>query len=366
MSLVNTQNRNSSSGYVSCSECSYDSDTCTCVSADKCYCSLGHKNFYKKQKGGDCPCENNVTYCDCDTDSCTESNKCYCTCGRRKSGVFEDLKKRGFMPESKQKHKKLCKKVSNTKSTQSLEYILNPSESYYEKLKNKNKYGTRNSLPSLTNSTKVDYELPHFANQGLNNLQSSMVYTRRRSEHDLGSRVFSGKGGGSANLKKSSNRKIQATTIPAETCHEALSVKKSAEIAALFTDVKLSQTTDITHLAPNFDVASAVASKNSYNKLCQVKYTKPSRNSSSRSEDRPNYVHLQKNQSVLYSKEMLVSKSRICNAKNGLYTIQSQSDESRRSSMSEGKKIRSSREFLDFDNMRNGNDTLETSLGYLP
>nr|CAH7761648.1 unnamed protein product [Callosobruchus chinensis] len=202
MSLVNTQNRNSSSGYVSCSECSYDSDTCTCVSADKCYCSLGHKNFYKKQKGvdPDCPCEQSVSFCDCDTDSCTESNKCYCTCGR-KSGVFDDLKKRGFKQESKQKHKKLCKKVSNTKSTKSLEYILNPSESYYEKLKSKNKYGTRNSLPSITNSTKVDYELLYFANKSLKDLQSinNMVYTRRHSEHDLGSRVFSG----SSNLKKS-------------------------------------------------------------------------------------------------------------------------------------------------------------------
>lgn len=49
-SLLHNQNRNSSSGYVSCSECSYDSDTCTCVSADKCYCSLGQKNLSRRQR----------------------------------------------------------------------------------------------------------------------------------------------------------------------------------------------------------------------------------------------------------------------------------------------------------------------------
>lgn len=37
-------------GYVSCSECSYDSDTCTCVSADKCYCSLGQRNFESSRR----------------------------------------------------------------------------------------------------------------------------------------------------------------------------------------------------------------------------------------------------------------------------------------------------------------------------
>lgn len=82
----NNQNRNSSSGYVSCSECSYDSDTCTCVSADKCYCSLGNRFDKKGRKGNRmndrCFCQNekniDMSWCGCDTDSCTDSNKCYC------------------------------------------------------------------------------------------------------------------------------------------------------------------------------------------------------------------------------------------------------------------------------------------------
>lgn len=144
------QNRNSSSGYVSCSECSYDSDTCTCISADKCYCSLGNKTFSKKHHRSNksspnssadkCSCgtDNTLVYCGCDTDSCTDSNKCYC----QKDTIFQQLKQRGFIPSTKfittpPQHRKLCKKYSNTKSTKSLEYMHNPSELYYEKLKNR-------------------------------------------------------------------------------------------------------------------------------------------------------------------------------------------------------------------------------------
>lgn len=32
--------------YVSCSECSYDSEACTCTSADRCYCSLGATDHF--------------------------------------------------------------------------------------------------------------------------------------------------------------------------------------------------------------------------------------------------------------------------------------------------------------------------------
>jgi hypothetical protein len=131
--LVNNshhQNRNSSSGYVSCSECSYDSDTCTCVSADKCYCSLGNKHV--KKPHCDCHLDNSVVFCGCDTDSCTESNKCYCQNPAR-SAALQELKRRGLVPEQN-RHKKLCRKLSNSKSTKSLEYMRGPVEAYYEKL----------------------------------------------------------------------------------------------------------------------------------------------------------------------------------------------------------------------------------------
>lgn len=61
------------------------------------------------------------------------------------------------------------------------------------------------------------------------------------------------------------------SAITTGACTDALSVKKSAEIAAMFADMNLSQTTDITHLsAGNFEVDR----RNVYNmeKSLQAKY----------------------------------------------------------------------------------------------
>lgn len=89
----------SSSGYVSCSECSYDSETCTCISADKCYCSLSRKTPQESihhQQHGHAP----MIPCSCDTDSCSESNKCYCA--RKPShdqpSILEQLRQKGIVP----------------------------------------------------------------------------------------------------------------------------------------------------------------------------------------------------------------------------------------------------------------------------
>lgn len=184
------QNRNSSSGYVSCSECSYDSDTCTCISADKCYCSLGNKNckcipesVNKKLK---CCCGNekaDFIWCGCDTDSCTDSNKCYCSFKKEKSTIFEQLKQRGFIPSSgtittPPNHRKLCKKNSNTKSTKSLEYMSNPSEKYYEKLKRSNSKQKKKRNSYTTDNLAVDYELFSIANGRICNIAEARLYGR--------------------------------------------------------------------------------------------------------------------------------------------------------------------------------------------
>ncbi|XP_008194830.2 uncharacterized protein LOC662086 isoform X2 [Tribolium castaneum] len=275
------QNRNSSSGYVSCSECSYDSDTCTCVSADKCYCSLGNKQNARKNQC-DCNLDGPVTFCGCDTDSCTESNKCYCQNPAR-SRTIQELKRRSL-----KKDRKLCRRASNSRSTKSLEYI----GPYYEKLGSKRKN---------YNGVAVDYEL------------------------------FSVRSGRGRN-----DRTLQSTAISGA-CTEALSVKKSAEIAALFADIKLSQTTDIAHLTPRTcDMDTIISSRNAYNKL-------KSQHEAKKIIQNGLYV---RNNPKMYS------------ARNGLYTIQSQSDESRRSSLSEEKNY--------FDLTKKNSSNLENSLGYLP
>ncbi|EDS43224.1 conserved hypothetical protein [Culex quinquefasciatus] len=168
--LTAHHNRNSSSGYVSCSECSYDSDACTCTSADRCYCSLGgddinaklneasNRNSLPSCKSDDkCYCSMGETQAEeegsttwCDTDSCASHEKCYCA------------------PRPGQVQKCATKSATSKK--------------------NADKLG-------------LDYEL------------------------------FTVGGGG---------RPVNAS--------EALSVKKTVEVAAVFADVKLSQTTDITDM----------------------------------------------------------------------------------------------------------------------
>lgn len=58
---------------------------------------------------------------------------------------------------------------------------------------------------------------------------------------------------------------VQATIAASASCHEALSVKKTAEIAALFADLKLNQTTDLRHLERLERSMNPVASHNMYN-----------------------------------------------------------------------------------------------------
>ncbi|KRT84723.1 hypothetical protein AMK59_297, partial [Oryctes borbonicus] len=189
------QNRNSSSGYVSCSECSYDSDTCTCISADKCYCSLGNKTCKyspeTSEKKVKCCCTNekaDFIWCGCDTDSCTDSNKCYCSIKKEKNTIFEQLKQRGFIPTAETaitppNHRKLCKKNSNTRSTKSLEYMSNPSEKYYEKLKRNPSSSKQKKRRSYTSENlAVDYELFSIANGKICNITNGSIYDRHFGE----------------------------------------------------------------------------------------------------------------------------------------------------------------------------------------
>lgn len=92
----------SSSGYVSCSECSYDSESCTCVSADKCYCSLSRSSKTPQEPTRQQQMPIPTTLCSCDTDSCSESNKCYCATKSRvqQPSIMEQLRQKGILPPS--------------------------------------------------------------------------------------------------------------------------------------------------------------------------------------------------------------------------------------------------------------------------
>nr|CAD7264097.1 unnamed protein product [Timema shepardi] len=71
----------SSSGYLTCSECSYSSESCTCSSAEKCYCTLGvakNKMIGDKVTSNYADNKRSLFSCACDIDSCFPSDKCSC------------------------------------------------------------------------------------------------------------------------------------------------------------------------------------------------------------------------------------------------------------------------------------------------
>lgn len=142
------------------------------------------------------------------------------------------------------------------------------------------------------------------------------------------------------------DKRLRSASIAGEPT-EALSVKKSAEIAALFADIKLSQTTDITHLIPrNYDSRS--------------KRSKPKQHQQQLSRMDKAYNSNQ----LINTSRLYVSKNKMYSAKNGLYTIQSQSDDSRRSSECDtGRRL--DREYFNINDV-NVSSNIESSLGYLP
>lgn len=155
---------------MSCSECSYDSEACTCTSADRCYCSLGadHDNVNTKLTKAN----NRDSLFSCNTE-----DKCYCS-----------------ISESN------CNESDSATTWCDSDSCISASKCY---CRGNNKDKSIRRLAYKKDNLALDYEL------------------------------FTVGGGGGKHVE----------------AHEALSVKKSVEMAALFADVRLSQTTDITNIA---------------------------------------------------------------------------------------------------------------------
>lgn len=175
--MMMTRNLSFSNRYVSCSECSYDSDNCTCNSADRCYCSLGGDDINAKLNKAEEQRRSPVT-------SCHSDDKCYCSMGETINGSTT-----------------WCD--SDSCATNSKCYCSPQEKKPQKKTKETSKKGKTNR-PRNKDNFALDYEL----------------FT------------------------------VGSTSKHVKTPTEALSVKKSVEMAAVFADVKLSQTTDITNLKP--------------------------------------------------------------------------------------------------------------------
>lgn len=129
--------RPSSSGYFSFSECSYDTESCTCTSADKCYCSL-NKSLHAKKTNKPSSQTDFSTY-SCDTLACHKWNKCYCAKSKKPS-LVEQLKQKGFAvsesslspDDSQTRRNSSVKDKQYSKLSKSLEYLENSNSSQFK------------------------------------------------------------------------------------------------------------------------------------------------------------------------------------------------------------------------------------------
>lgn len=172
---------------MSCSECSYDSEACTCTSANRCYCSLGVNH---EHAGSKLPKTNNL---DALFTSCGTEDKCYCSLSDGHDGSAATTT--------------WCDSDSCISTTKC-----------YCKTKRGATAARRGKYTS--DNLALDYELFTIGNGGISGI------------------------GGGQHVKAS----------------EALSAKKSVEMAALFADFNLSQTTDIKNLGGGGGKASSKGS----------------------------------------------------------------------------------------------------------
>lgn len=214
--------RESSSGYVSCSECS-------------------------------------LTSCLCDTDSCAETDKCYCSLQNNKKQVITSTSWRHHLNKPPSTHTSrslqllLQQPITSTKRRPS---SYTSRMDVYDELpparRNSISVSTRSTTNNntTTNNTTTNTTTPKFSsvdNLALDyelfryNSKQNSVYSTSSQQRVL---VVSARDnrGRLIYMGAAEKDKRQLYRDPA---HEALAVKKSAEIASLFSDMKLSQTTDI-------------------------------------------------------------------------------------------------------------------------
>jgi hypothetical protein len=204
--------RESSSGYVSCSECSMSS-------------------------------------CMCDTDSCADTDKCYCSLNKKQvvtsTSWRHHLNKPPSTHTSRSLQLLLNQPIASTTKRRPSSYTsrmdvydeLPPARRNSVSVSHRSKNNTIKSAPKFTSvdNLALDYELFRYNSQ-----QNATVYSQSQqrvlvvsARDNRGRLIYVG-------AAEKDKRKIYR-----DPANEALAVKKSAEIASLFSDMKLSQTTNI-------------------------------------------------------------------------------------------------------------------------
>ncbi|KRF99849.1 uncharacterized protein Dwil_GK13725, isoform D [Drosophila willistoni] len=305
-------NRNSSSGYVSCSECSYDSESCTCASADRCYCSLrtehlNHKLRQKNEKNmamanSRKPAPNAVAANRHSLISCRSDDKCYCSMVEEEPSMQSDTTTWCDSDSCVSASKCYCKRTQRRAQRASQAPISDDS------LSQRKSRSSGNRKAKSTEKLGLDYEL----------------FT------------------------------IGGNSQPVQP-HEALSVKKSVEAAAVFADMKLSQSTDIKSLCPQSGQnkgQSEKASMRAGNGSCRS-YVSSARKSSYRARE-----SFSTDRAGTAAPGAVSQKS--CSADDLLCSIKAmEKAASVRSSVSRNR-------MGSYQSMRAVSASLEDSLGYLP
>lgn len=318
-----------SRSYVSCSECSYDSESCTCASADRCYCSLRteHLNHKLRQKN-----ERNMALANARKPapsnhrhsliSCKSDEKCYCS-------MVEEEPASTLEHETGNSH-------SDTTTWCDTDSCISASKCYCKRSHRRQRANAASSAANVSEDS-------------LNQQHRSRAANR------------SGAGGGGGKSKSSEKLgldyelfTIGGNSKPVQP-HEALSVKKSVEAAAVFADMKLSQTTDIKSLCPP---GLQGQQKRSSNASCH------SNASSRRSLYRTRESFSTERMAMPISMPLHMSSSsasqKSCSADDLLINIKAlEKAASIRSSVSKSR-------MASYQSMRAVSASLEDSLGYLP
>ncbi|XP_049840096.1 uncharacterized protein LOC126284886 [Schistocerca gregaria] len=241
----NMANNRSSSGYFSCSECSYDSESCTCTSADKCYCSLGGGGGGKVPSARGhkhAPVTSGTT--SCDSESCG-AGRC-CTCGvPRPSMPYRQVSKQMESPDTAWKRNERRTRAALQQQTAARKRM-----DVYSDVAVRPQYHLPSDFRdfSSTSDLALDYELFTVAKSDRNSVCEDRKVLVVSARDPRGRLLYVGPASCRASSSSDSQRrshKARAQPRPGNSAgSEALSVKKSAEIAALFSKQALSAPND--------------------------------------------------------------------------------------------------------------------------
>ncbi|XP_049942807.1 uncharacterized protein LOC126419661 [Schistocerca serialis cubense] len=241
----NMANNRSSSGYFSCSECSYDSESCTCTSADKCYCSLGGGGGGKVPSARGhkhAPITSGTT--SCDSESCG-AGRC-CTCGvPRPSMPYRQVSKQMESPDTAWKRNERRTRAALQQQTAARKRM-----DVYSDVAVRPQYHLPSDFRdfSSTSDLALDYELFTVAKSDRNSVCEDRKVLVVSARDPRGRLLYVGPASCRASSSSDSQRRSHKARAPPRPGNsagsEALSVKKSAEIAALFSKQALSAPND--------------------------------------------------------------------------------------------------------------------------